>query len=257
MSFMVTRSILVRKPFFYILFVLLVLWIILFEFILPANNFLPRPGIVLLSIPALFDDYHLIANFFETVSAVYLPPLLAFLFLYSIRGSIFNQSAPPKFLTGFLLQIAAFFPAILSGILFAFWFPESFVVTYLFSFIVALSWWMIEMRSAAANPNQTYAAAFKSLGADDLFLNKNILWNEIKPGIFTGLNRFHMQLWTLILFFEFISKRYGLGSLLQQTLNYRDLSALCLSILIITLTISAGFFLLRFIENKFIFWSSE
>ncbi len=254
---MVNRSVFVRKPFFYILFILLVLWILLFEFILPANNFLPRPGIVLLSIPALFDDYHLIANFFETVSAVYLPPLLAYLFLYSLRGSLFNHSVPAKFLTGFLSQISVYFPAVLSGILFIFWFPESFVITYLFSFIVSLAWWMIEMRSAAGNPNQTYAAAFKSLGADGLFINKNILWNEIKPGLFSHLNRFHIHLWTLILFFEFISKRYGLGSLLQRTLDYRDLSALCLSILIITLTISAGYFLLRFIENKFVFWSSE
>ncbi len=135
---MVSRNNFAGKSFFYILFAAFVLWIILFEFIFPANNFLPAPRIVILSIPALFNDYHLIVNFFETISVVYLPPLLAYLFLYFIRGSLFSQSVSTKFIMDFLSQIPLYFPAILVGILFILWFPDSFAFAYFFSFIVSL-----------------------------------------------------------------------------------------------------------------------
>jgi ABC-type nitrate/sulfonate/bicarbonate transport system permease component len=254
---MAKKAGLLGKPFLYILFILFILWLILFEFILPANNFLPKPGIVLLSIPALFEDYHLIANFFTTISAVYLPGLLACLFIFLFRQSIFNKSGSFAVITDFISKLSVFFPAILMGILFIFWFPNSFITEYIYSFIIAAVWWLIEIKSKSSFFNQSYIVAFKSLGADETFISKNILWNEIKPEVFGNLPRFHLHLWGLILIYEFILRGYGLGSILQKTLIYHDLSALWLIIFVVSVIILGGYLFLQYIDKKFIFWSVE
>lgn len=246
-----------RKPLFYILFASFILWIVLFEFIIPENGFLPKPGIVILSIPALFENYHLIANFFITISAVYLPALLAYLLLFLFRQIVFRKSGIVKTLNDFISQFSLFFPPILLGVVFIFWFPHSFVTEYFFSFIISTVWWFSEIRSAGINPNDNYQASFKSFGADEVFIDKHIVWNEVKPAVFENLTKLHLNLWTLILVFEFISRGYGLGSLLNQTLVYDDLSAFFVVIVFISVIILAGYYFMRYIENRYIFWSAE
>jgi len=246
-----------RKPFVYILFTFLIIWIVLFEFVLPENNILPRPGIVLLSVPALFDDYHLFTNFFVTLSAIYLPALLAYLFIFLIRSSILNIKAPINIFTGFISKLFVFFPPFLLAVLLVFWFPGSLIIEYAFAFIISTLWWLVEIKLKVKFSNENYRITFKSLGADETFINKHILWNEIKPQVFEDLGRFHLHLWAVILVFEYISNTYGLGSILHQTLIYHDLSALWLVIFIISVFIYVGSLFLKFIENRFVFWSAE
>ncbi len=254
---MVSRTGFLKKPIFYILLALFILWIVLFEFILPENRFLPKPGIILLTIPALFEDYHLLANFFTTVSAIYLPPLLAYLFLFLGRGRLFGETGAFSVLADFISKLTIFFPAVLFGIFLIFWFPHSFFIEYIFSFIVSIFWWIIEFRGAFQKKNQSYITAFKSFGADEKFINEHILWNDVKPQIFKHLSRFHLHLWGLILVFEFISNGYGLGEILRQALLFHDLSAMFLVTVIITIITGAGQLFLQAVEDKFIFWSGE
>ncbi len=254
---MVSRTSLLKKPLFYILLIVFILWIILFEFILPENSFLPKPGIVLLAIPALFEDYHLLSNFFTTVSAVYLPLLLAYFFLFLFRQWIFAKSGSIHLKTKSISALANIIPAVPAGIFLVFWFPHSFYPEYLFSFIISTSWWMITAGDNINNLNKDYRNTFRSFGADDGFISKQIVWFEVLPGIFSKLPGFHLNLWGLILVFEFIMNFYGLGALLRQTLLYHDLSALFLLTIIISLASAAGYALIRALEDKFIFWSAE
>jgi len=246
-----------RKPFFSILFALFIIWIVLFEFILPENYILPRPGIVLLSIPALFDDYHLFTNFFVTLSAIYLSALVAYLFIFFIRSSVLNTKATLNIFTGFISKLFVFFPPFLLAVLFVFWFPGSLIIEYAFAFIISALWWLVEINSKVQSSNENYRITFKSLGADEAFINKHIVWNEIKPLVFDDLGKFHLHLWAVILVFEYISNTYGLGSILHQTLVFHDLSALCLVIFIISVFIYAGSLFLKYIDNRFVFWSAE
>ncbi len=257
MTYMLAGERFWKKPFFIILCTLFILWIILFEFILPENNFLPKPDIVLLSVPALFEDYHLTANFFTTVSAVYLPALLAYLFVFILRSFLLKRTASVQIFTGFISKLCVFFPPFLLAALFIFWFPDSLVIEYIFVFIISILWWLTEIDSKAGSSNESYSLAFKSMGADDKFININVKWNEIKPGVFRNLGRFHLHLWAVILVFEYISNYNGLGSIIHQTLTYHDLSALFLVIIIISAAIYAGSLLLKFMRNRFIFWSAE
>ncbi|MGA8265020.1 MAG: hypothetical protein WB779_11305, partial [Ignavibacteriaceae bacterium] len=86
-----------RSPLIFILFYF-ILWIILFEFILPANNILPKPSIVFQSFGALWEDYHLPSNYLNTVSSVYLSIIIAYLLThYLIHFFVTGKS----FLTDF------------------------------------------------------------------------------------------------------------------------------------------------------------
>lgn len=254
---MVSRTSLLKKPLFYIFFILFVLWIILFEFILPENGFLPKPGIVLLTIPALFEDYHLLANFFTTVSAVYLPLLLSYLFLFLFRQWIFSGSGSKHLEKKWISVLVYFIPAIPAGLFLVFWFPHSFYPEYLFSFIISTSWWLIRAGEQVSRLNANYSTAFRSFGADDRFISKHIIWFEVLPGIFSKLPGFHIHLWGLILIFEFIMNYYGMGAILRQILLFHDLSALFLLTIIISVITAAGYALIRTFEDKFIFWSAE
>jgi ABC-type nitrate/sulfonate/bicarbonate transport system permease component len=246
-----------RYPSFYILLSIFILWIILFGFLLPQNDILPGPGIVLISIPALFEDYHFLTNFIITISAIYFPGILAFLFVYSIREYIFKNSGFLKYLIEFVSQLVGFIPSILAALLVAYWFRNSFLIEYCFSFLISVLWWMIVLYSAGKKRNENYFAAFKSLGANRSFLSKYILWHEIKPVIFKKLFRFHLNLWLLILIFEFFENLYGFGTILKRTIEYNDLSALVLMGIIIPFIIFLGYSLIKYLENKYIFWEAE
>lgn len=246
-----------RKPFSFILLSVFILWIILFGLILPENNILPGPLTVLTSFPALFEDYNFLTHFFTTISAIYLPGILAFLFIYLIREFIFRETGIAKYFIEFISQLSVFVPALLIAVLVVFWFPTSFFIEYVFSFIISVVWGMKIVHLTGEVRNENYFVAFKSLGGDKAFLDKNILWNEIKPEVIKSLFHYHLQLWTLILIFEFIHDSYGLGVILRRTLNYHDFSVLLLMIILIPVLILGGYYFLKYLENKFIFWEAE
>ena len=223
----------------------------------PKMAFFQNRVLVLLTIPALFEDYHLIANFFTTISAIYLPPLIAYLFLYLFRQWIFADSGLLYHKSKFISSLAVFVPAVLAALFLVFWFPHSFFPEYIFSFVVSGSWWLIEAREHLNHTNENYMVTFRSLGADDHFISKNITWFEMLPGAFSKLPQFHLHLWGLVLSFEFFMNYYGLGAILRQTLLYHDLSALFLMTIIISLISAAGYAFIRAIDDKFIFWSAE
>lgn len=234
-----------------------IIWIVLFEFLLPENNFLPKPWIVLISIPDLFEDYNFLAHFLTTVSAIYLPGIISYLLAHLIREHILKESGILKSFIGFISKISIFIPAFLAAVLTIYWFPHSFSAEYIFSFLVSFLWWMIVIESAGKIRNENYLVAFKSLGADEAFLNKNLVWNEIKPEVFKKLFSFHNHFWALILVYEFMSEGYGLGTIIKRTLVYHDFSALILILAIIVIMIFAGYYFLKYLEDKFIFWEAE
>lgn len=245
------------KSFFYITLVLFITWIVLFEFILAENNILPRPDIVLLSIPALFKDYDFLSHFLTTISAVYLPGMLAYLIIFICREFILRESGILNKIINYFSGLSIIVPALLIAILMIYWFPHSFYTEYLFSFLVTLLWMAAEFHSSERLKIESYVLAFSSMGAEKAFLDKNILWNELKPRLFKKLYPHHLHLWALILTFEYIQDYYGLGTILRKTLYFHDFSALIITIFVIPVIILAGFSCLKLLENKFVFWEAE
>ncbi len=232
-----------------------ILWILLFEFILPVNNILPKPSVVLLSFGALWSDYKLPVNFLSTICAVYFSLAIAYLIVWLLSEFLIKQN---HFISDFLLSLhwfSIFIPWIILGLFLIYWFPASELVKYIFSFLIAFFSIMTHLKEEFGNVKREYIESAISLGANEKTVAKKIIWKSIQPQLFKRINFLQFQLWSLTIIFEYISGGYGLGNIYRHALNYRDLSAIFTITIIIGITIFLGTQLIKYLKNKFYHWS--
>jgi ABC-type nitrate/sulfonate/bicarbonate transport system permease component len=235
----------------------LVLWIVLFEIILPANNILPKPSIVLLSFGALWNYYKLLFNFTITISAVYLSMILAYFLVSVLSGYLVRKN---HFLSEFLLSFhwfSNFLPAIVFGLFLIYWLPSSAYIEYLFTFLIALFSIVIKVNEEAAKVKHEYIDSALSLGVNENVIAKKVIWKSIQPGIIKYLIVLQFNIWSVLIVFEFIKGGYGLGRIYRLALDYRDLSALFTISVIVGITIYLGTQLIEYFKNKFYHWSLD
>ena len=243
-----------RSPLIFVLFYF-ILWIILFEFILPVNSILPKPSIVLQSFGALWQDYHLPSNFLTTVSSVYLSIIIAYLLTHFLSHFLVTGK---NFLTDFIHSFnwfSRFLPGILIGFLLIYWFPNSIIIEFVFAFFTSfLSFIIFLQKKIEALPTE-YIDSARSLGISEKRIRKEIIWKSLQPEIFGHIYELHLYIWSLIIAFEFIKGDYGLGNIFRQALLYKDLSALFSTFIIVGVTIFLGKAIISYLNKKFAFWS--
>ena len=233
----------------------LLLWIVLFEFVLPANNFLPKPSVVLLSFDALWRDYKLPVNFLATISSVYIALIAAYFIAQYLSPFIFKKN---HFLSEFLFSLhwfSIYVPWIIFGIFLIYWFPVSPIVEFLFLLTTAFFSLIIKIKEEAVNVKKEYIDSAVSLGADENIIARKITWKAIQPKIIKHTIQLHFSLWSLAIVFEFIKNGYGLGTIFRKTLDYRDLSALFAVSIIIGIFVYLGNSAIKYYRNKFCHWS--
>ncbi len=101
----------------YLIISYFLLWIILFEFVLPSNNFIPKPSIVLDSFGALWKDYHLLRNFISSIASVYISIIAAYYLLRILNKYLLHEKAGVR---NFIFSIEGFskyVPGIVLGFL--------------------------------------------------------------------------------------------------------------------------------------------
>ena len=211
-----------RSPLVFVLFYF-VLWIILFEFILPVNNILPKPSIVFQSFGALWEDYNLPFNFLDTVAAIYLSIIVAYLLVH--------------FLSHFFVT------------------NRNFLTDFIFAFSTSYLSLIIFLQKRIENLPAEYTDAARSLGISEKRIRKEIVWKSIQPEIFNHIYELHLYIWSLLIAFEFIKGNYGLGNIFRLALQYKDLSALFSTFIIVGVTIFLGKTVISYLNKKFAFWS--
>lgn len=233
----------------------LLLWVILFEFILPANKVLPRPSIVIQSFPSLISDYNLFPNFISTAAVVYLSLAAAY---YTVRFLSYTSMFEKRRTSGFIDSLRWFsnyIPGLLWGILLLFWFPASEYIEFIFAYLAVLT----NMISGLfLNPQlvpEEYSLSSRSLTAENPFYRKTIKWKFIQSFLLKKNYTLHLNIWLLLIAFEFIKGGYGMGNIFQKAVLYQDLSAFFSGLVITGLTIYIGSISLKFIENKKTFWN--
>ncbi len=230
------------------------LWIILFEFLLPPNNVLPKPSIVLLSFGDLRKDYELPVNYLSTITSIYVSLLAAyFLIRMLVIYLIKSGSRLPDFIFS-LEWFSEFIPGIVIGMLLIYWFPDSEYIEFIFAFITAFASMMIKMQNEVLTVPKEYIYSAASLGINDNMISRYVKWKAVQPQLIKHIFTLHFYLWSMIIAFEFIKGGYGLGSVLRDALAYRDLSALFSTFVIIGLTIYIGGLVIRYLKNKFFSW---
>ena len=240
-----------------ILFILsyFILWIILFEFILPVNEILPGPSIVILSFSALWKDYHLLINFLFTFSSIYISLFTAYLFLFLLSSLI---SKMDNFFINFLLSLnwfSKFIPSIIFGMFLIYWFPNSNIIEIVFAFVSAYFSLVIAFMEAAKKVESEYLDSAVSLGAGEGLIAKKIIWKAVQPKLFKHLFSLHFNIWSIIIIFEYIKGGYGLGEIFRLSLTFHDISALFSITLIIGVVIYLGTQAIKYFQNKFCHWS--
>ncbi len=233
----------------------ILLWIILFEYILPSNQILPKPSIVILSFGALWEFYKLPVNFIITVSVVYFSLPAAYAVIFLLRNFLIKHTHILSEFVSSLNLFATYIPGIIFGLFLIFWFPYSPYVEFVFAFGTAFFSLLIRLKSEVFLVGHEYIESAQSLGAGEDVIRKQIVWNSAQPGLINHLFDLHFYVWSVLIVFEYIKGQYGLGNIFRLSLQYRDLSALFTNALIIAASIYLGSHLIRYIRNKFYSWS--
>ncbi len=231
------------------------LWVVLFEFIIPPNQFLPKPSIVILSFSALWKVYNLPVNFVVTISAIYFSMLSAYWVIYILRNFLIKHN---HILSEFIFSLnffSEYIPGIIIGMFLIFWFPFSNYIEFLFAFGTSFFSLLIKLKEEVSSVGKEYIDSAKSLGAGDDIIRKKIIWNAAQPGLIRHLFDLHLYLWTVMIVFEYIKGRYGLGNIFRTAMRYEDLSALFTGTLIVGATVYLGIRIIVYIRNKFFSWS--
>lgn len=236
-----------------IVFSVLAVYFILFEFFFSSNSVLPIPTLLIESFPVLFKDYSLLFEGSLTVGNVYLALTLGYLLV-----SIFIAPIIKIFLRfnkgGWELSIFKIFPAFFYALLFAFWFPASIAAQLVFTFIAVVFFLLAEIKSKINDVKPEFIIAAKGLSADSSKIYRDVYWNSIKPAVFKSLFTAHYYVWTLILVYEFITGFHGLGSIYNLLLSYNDLAGLFALAIINSFLIWIGTVLIGLIKDKLIYW---
>lgn len=232
---------------------LLFVYILLFEFILPINRVLPKPSILFETFESMWADYNLFDSLIVTVSVVYAAMVINLLMVGLTAGKIIQLF---KTLPG-ISESAAFvkyFPLLAFISIIEFWFPHSLPIEYLFGIVISFFMYTGLIRASLKKVDKNYLDSAKSLGMNESQLNSKVIWKSIQPEIFQGIERQHINLWGLILIFEFVNFSYGLGSVYYRMLSYSDFSGIITLSLLIAVIIFAGNLILNYLKEKIIFW---
>jgi ABC-type nitrate/sulfonate/bicarbonate transport system permease component len=241
--------------FIYLLLSLFILWFIFFEYVFAPNQILPEPSIALLSLISLFNDYHLLVNIVSSFSAIFLPLIVAYFFLWTFRIILINYKKLFGSLTLSVKWISSTFPIILLGLFLIYWFPDSEIIKYVFIFIISLAFLTDEFEKGIKTVNSEFIDSSISLGAGKNFLATKIYWKSVETFMADSLIEIHFYLWSILIVFEFIKGGLGLGAVLSKALLYKDLAAFFTSVLIIGLIIFISTFIIKIFRNKYFYWS--
>lgn len=245
------------KIIFYFLAAYFLLWIILFEFILPVNSILPKPSIVLISFSDLWDSYHLLLNYLLTIAVIYSAFIISYFLLKFLSQVLVRKN---NLITNFIFSLkwfSDFIPGIIFGIFLIFWFPESRLIEFVFSFFIVFISLVIKFRNLSKKTNQAYIDSARSLGMNKNKIVKEVIWKNAQPGIMKQIIKLNLYVWSVIIAVEFMKGNSGIGNIFRTALEFKDLSALFSISLITGITIWISVVFLKYIKRKFFFWDTD
>lgn len=232
---------------------LIFVYILLFEFILPANRFLPKPTILLDSVHSLFQDYNFTYAYLFTFSAIYFVAIVSFFLIRLFGGVGFKiiQYFPGLIV---LFDVGKYFVPFFLVLLFELWFGNSGLAEYLFILFVMMGILKGRLFKSYLSIKEEYLLSAKSLGANESIITKKVIWKSLEPKLYDEILVNHIAIWGIVLIYEFISKSGGIGTIIYNALKYNDLSVIIIIILFLIITFLLMEFVLIRIKKKYFFW---
>ncbi|PID57306.1 MAG: hypothetical protein CR986_09255 [Ignavibacteriae bacterium] len=244
-----------HKTLFSFFAVLLFVYIILFGFILPVNKILPKPSVLIESIPVLFgSEYNFISAILFTYTILFAAVFISYFLISWFFPIIKNfMESFPRLI--YLLDIKKYLLPFFLIIFFELWFQDAIYAEFIFILIIVFA----ELKTTIINQlsnnlNGAYINSGKSLGLTENELNKKVIWKSLQPSIFETIHKNYIYYFGLIILYEFICKVNGIGLTLYTSLKYNDLSLIVLIVLVLLVVFWLNELILKSIKNKFFFW---
>lgn len=237
----------------YLVLFYFLLWILLFELVLPVNNILPKPSIVFQSLLDLVKTYHLGWNYLSTVSAIYFPLISAYYLVQILFPLIVQKNIVSDIIIS-LEWFSKYIPGIILAMILIYWFPQSEFTKFIFAFLISFTSFMFRAKYLAENLGSEYSLALQSFGIRTNSISRKVIWKAIQPNLLLHIIKQNIYLWASVILFEYVNLGYGIGTVLRKVLQFKDLSALIMIFIIIGISIFISTQLFKFIKNKFYFW---
>lgn len=226
-----------RKKYFLIknyslLIISLILCIILVEFIIPTNYFVPKPSVVLESFSSLWNDYNLLPNLFSTTGCIYLSLLIALIFSNFLSNKVIDKKFS-KYLIKQRNKDRLIFLIFSFLILSAIWFSDFYFFKIIFAFAISTLTLTIKNLRGMDSVNSNFIDSVKSLGFSNDVIQNKIISKLVRPTLLNYLKDYQFVLWMIIIIYEVFIDREGIGFMLKKIVEYRDLSAAIALLLIL------------------------
>ncbi len=228
-------------------------YVLLFEFILPANKYFPKPTILIDTFKDLFTGYNFIQNLFYTTTIVYFAILVSII-LILIFKTVFIKLALNYPLFGKNLSFFKFIPVIVFAIIWNLWFEINFYSELLFLILANILIFSSKIFDVLPKINTDYIYALRGLSVNDSKITNNTYWKIILPKVFGDITFIHLKLWLIVLIIEFISVSEGIGKILYDLNLYKDISGIFVISILLSVLILFFNKIIIYIKEKLIFW---
>ncbi len=233
--------------------VLIFVYVVLFEFILPVNKYLPKPSLLYESITHIWQDYSLLYAISISTSMVIVSLLAGYFSSYINAASIF-KTAERNIGVVNALKIFLYVPVIFCVALFSFWFSEYYFAEFLFVLLVSVVLSYSALFRCTLKVHSAYVDVAKNLGLTPTDVYQKVYWKSSQPLFTNEYFSIHRLMWGAVLVFEFVVNAHGIGHVMRLVLEYRDFTALINIALMISVLVFIGDSIIRFIRHKFITW---
>lgn len=231
----------------------LIIYIILFEFILPVNFFLPRPSILIESIVSLQVHYHLLLNLLLTASLVYLAIIAGYYLLSWSAGFLIKLNIKNEpFIHS--LRIFKFFSITGLAVILSLWITNAIYGELIFAIILSYLYLILTLKESIPAAKREFIDAAIPLGKKEHLIFREVIWKSLEPSLLKKLHELGFILWTLLVVFEYIKGAFGLGYIYKKSFEYQDLSGLVALSIVTGVGIFLGTLLSKYVQKKIIRW---
>ncbi|AFH49461.1 Hypothetical protein IALB_1754 [Ignavibacterium album JCM 16511] len=232
-------------------------YVILFEFLFPANGFFPSVSVILFSATELFEKYNFTKNLISTFAAVYFTILVNYLIAKILFVILFRKKFEESSDDGYTITFLAFsyyIPFILIVLLILVWFPDFTFDKYVVAILVFLPKNLLKFSTEQKHNLKSYFYFYKSLGLKNSTILNKIILKLNEPDYFLNQIKDHTLVWSVVLITEFIQQKEGIGGILFTVFKYQDISLLFTVIILVTIMVLVLQKLLNLLYDKVYFW---
>jgi ABC-type nitrate/sulfonate/bicarbonate transport system permease component len=243
------------KNSFYLAAVILFVYVLLFQFILPVNGILPRPSLLVKLFSLVWTEYNLASALSSTLLIVYISLIITYLTVFSNVPFLFQWFV--KYKNSFItLSLFKYIPLFSVIIIFNLWFMDKLYGEFIFAFLFSLTLSLNKLFKETENVKEEYILVAKNLGLIPKEISEQVYWKSVQPQFLKYFEKVHILLWSILLAFEFIGDTNGIGKVFQEASADSNLTAIIIIGIIISVFILLGNLIIESFRKIFTSWEA-